>query len=68
MGVSGAGVIENMTCFIPTESARSPAYSIFGSGGGALLASEATCPCLPTAPENGRVEGGDRAFPLWFPA
>jgi len=64
MGVSVLGVIENMSVFIPPDRPEAR-YSIFGSGGGALLASEANVPLLAQLPlEMGVVEGGDRGLPL----
>ncbi len=64
MGVSVLGVIENMSVFIPPDRPDAR-YAIFGSGGGAELASEANVPLLAQLPlELQVVEAGDRGLPV----
>jgi ATP-binding protein involved in chromosome partitioning len=63
MGVPVLGVVENMTAFIPPD-APDKRYELFGSGGGALLAEEASVPLLAQLPmELAVVQGGDAGRP-----
>ncbi|MEO1004041.1 MAG: Mrp/NBP35 family ATP-binding protein [Cyanobacteria bacterium J06638_7] len=64
MGIPVFGVVENMSVFIPPD-APDKRYAIFGSGGGARLASEGDVPLLAELPLELPVrEGGDRGLPV----
>ncbi|MEI8250263.1 MAG: Mrp/NBP35 family ATP-binding protein [Synechococcus sp. ELA057] len=64
MGVTVLGVVENMSAFIPPD-APEKRYELFGSGGGALLASEADVPLLAQLPLEMPVRaGGDGGLPV----
>jgi len=64
MGVTVLGVVENMSVFIPPD-APEKRYELFGSGGGALLASEADVPLLAQLPLEMPVRaGGDGGLPV----
>jgi ATP-binding protein involved in chromosome partitioning len=64
MGVPVLGVVENMSAFIPPD-APEKRYAIFGSGGGAALAAEASVPLLAELPLELPVrEGGDSGRPV----
>jgi len=64
MGVPVLGVVENMSAFIPPD-APEKRYELFGSGGGALLASEADVPLLAQLPLEMPVRaGGDGGLPV----
>ncbi|QEY32148.1 MRP family ATP-binding protein [Synechococcus sp. RSCCF101] len=64
LGVHVLGVVENMSSFIPPDL-PDRRYPIFGSGGGATLASEAGVPLLAQLPiEMPLMEGGDRGLPV----
>jgi ATP-binding protein involved in chromosome partitioning len=57
-----AGVIENMSSFTCDHGER---YSLFGSGGGEALASEAGVPLLASIPlEPSVAAGGDAGAPV----
>ncbi|MBX3285173.1 MAG: P-loop NTPase, partial [Actinobacteria bacterium] len=57
-----AGVIENMSAFTCEHGER---YALFGSGGGATLATDAGVPLLGSIPiENAVAEGGDVGEPV----
>ena len=64
MGIPVLGVVENMSAFIPPD-APDKRYALFGSGGGARLASEAGVPLLAELPLEMPVrEGGDSGVPV----
>lgn len=64
MGIPVLGVVENMSWFVPPDQPERR-YSIFGSGGGALLAEEADVPLLAQLPMELPVrEGGDEGRPI----
>jgi ATP-binding protein involved in chromosome partitioning len=57
-----AGVVENMSTF---ECDHGETYALFGSGGGATLASEAGVPLLGSVPiEPAVAQGGDSGSPV----
>ncbi len=60
------GVVENMSIFIPPDQ-PSKTYALFGSGGGAQLASENDVPLLAKIPmEMPLQEGGNEGKPIVF--
>ena len=64
MGIPVLGVVENMSAFIPPD-APEKRYALFGSGGGARLAQEASVPLLAELPLEMPVrEGGDSGIPV----
>jgi ATP-binding protein involved in chromosome partitioning len=63
LGVPVLGVVENMTAFVPPD-APDRRYELFGAGGGATLAAEASVPLLAQLPmELAVVQGGDGGRP-----
>ncbi len=64
MGIPVLGVVENMSAFIPPDRPDCR-YALFGSGGGAQLASDYDVPLLAQIPMEMPVqEGGDTGRPI----
>ena len=64
MGIPVLGVVENMSTFIPPDRPDSR-YALFGSGGGAQLATDYDVPLLAQIPMEMPVqEGGDTGKPI----
>ena len=66
IGVNVLGIVENMTAFIPPDL-PDRRYAIFGSGGGARLASEAGSQLLTQIPlEMSVLKSGDQGVPIVY--
>ncbi|MDP4172335.1 MAG: iron-sulfur cluster carrier protein ApbC [Bacteroidota bacterium] len=59
------GIVENMSYFIAPDTGKK--YDIFGTGGGAKLASESNVPFLGGIPIDPRIRiGGDKGIPIVY--
>ncbi|MCB2184096.1 MAG: Mrp/NBP35 family ATP-binding protein [Desulfobulbaceae bacterium] len=67
IGQTIVGLVENMSYFLPSQSAQP--IEIFGSGGGERLSQEANIPLLGAIPLDLRLrQGGDDGIPLMVSA